>query len=43
VPVGHGIAGVGRQRWLMTVSRDGGGGLAAVPSGEEGEGRNAGA
>jgi hypothetical protein len=29
--------------WLMTVSRDGGEGLAVVPSGEEEEGRNAGA
>jgi hypothetical protein len=29
--------------WLTAVSRDGGGGLAAVPSGEEEEGLNAGA
>jgi hypothetical protein len=34
--------GVGRRRWLTTVSRDGGGGLAAVPSGEEAEGRKCG-
>jgi hypothetical protein len=31
VPVEHGIVGVGRRRWLTTVSRDGAGGLAAVP------------
>jgi hypothetical protein len=42
VPVEHGIAGVGRRRSLTMVSRDGGEGLAVVPSGEE-EGRNAGA
>jgi hypothetical protein len=35
--------GVGRWRWRTTVSRDGGRGLAAVPSGEEEEGQNAGA
>jgi hypothetical protein len=38
VLVEHGIAGVGRRRWLTTVSRDGGGGLAAVLSREEVEG-----
>jgi hypothetical protein len=42
VPVEHGIAGMGWRRWLTTVSRDDGGGLAVVPSGEEAEGRNAG-
>jgi hypothetical protein len=41
VPVEHGIAGVARRSWLTTVSRDGGGGLAVVPSGEEAKGRNA--
>jgi hypothetical protein len=42
VPVEHEIAGVGRRRWLTVVRRDCGGGLAAVPSEEEEEGRNLG-
>jgi hypothetical protein len=37
VPVEHGIVGVGRRRWLTTVSRAGGGAVATVPSGEEAE------
>jgi hypothetical protein len=39
----HGIAGVGQRRWLTAVRRDCGGGPAAVLSGEEEEGENAGA
>jgi hypothetical protein len=42
VTVEHGIVGVGQQRWLTTVSRAGGGGLVAVPSGEEAKGRKCG-
>jgi hypothetical protein len=42
VLVEHGIVGAARRRWLTAVSRDGGGGLAAVLSGEEAEGRNCG-
>jgi hypothetical protein len=41
VPMEHGIAGVGRRRWLTVVRRDCGGGLATVPGGEEEEGENA--
>jgi hypothetical protein len=39
VLVEHEIVGVGWRKWLTTMSRDGGGGLAAVPSGEEAEER----
>jgi hypothetical protein len=42
VLVEHGIAGVGWRRWLMAVRTDCDGGPAAVPSGEEEEGGNAG-